>query len=132
MQDCEVAGSQEPNGCIPLGAPTLDEALQIEEAAERAFARLAAQVAAVCAAADWSVGVQLGHGLPVTAVLKGSPADEAGIQEGDIILKANGSRTPTLDDFDDRKDAVPPGEELRLTVFRAGSLVEVKVLRPQA
>jgi S1-C subfamily serine protease len=132
MQDCEVAGSQEPNGCIPFRAPTEDGALRIEDAAERAFARVAAHVAAVCAAAGWSVGVQLGHGLPVTAVLKGSPADEAGILEGNIILKANGSRTPTLDDFDDSKDAVPPGEELRLTVFRGGSLVEVKVVRPQA
>jgi putative serine protease PepD len=68
------------------------------------------------------LGVQLGEsddGAQVAAVTPGSPADRAGLQQGDVITEVEGEQA----NADDVRRAVAerdPGDELELTVVRDG------------
>ncbi|MEO3790425.1 PDZ domain-containing protein [Nonomuraea sp. B10E15] len=62
------------------------------------------------------VGGATGIGLLVSQAIKGSPADVAGIREGDVLVSVNGIRMNALDDFHDWIDECEPGDvgEVRL------------------
>ena len=63
-----------------------------------------------------AVGLPERDGLLIRAVEEGSPADVAGIKEGDLLVSADGR---AIGDFDALFDALEAaGEELRLTVVR--------------
>ena len=48
----------------------------------------------------------------------GSPAAEAGLAEGDLLVAAGGRPLTDVDDLYDALDAVPEGATLELTVIR--------------
>lgn len=67
------------------------------------------------------------HGALVAGVVKGSPADKAGIKQGDIILKMDGK---TIKDPSMLKNAIvlmAPDTSVTLTVNRNGSEKKVRV-----
>ncbi len=59
-------------------------------------------------------------GLVVTNVKSDTPADEAGIQQGDIIVKVNRKTVRDLSDFNEYIDAANPGDDVLLVVERGG------------
>jgi hypothetical protein len=59
-------------------------------------------------------------GLVVTRVTRGGPADQAGILENDIILKANGTKVNTPGDFKAVLKGLAVGDSLRLSILRDG------------
>jgi putative serine protease PepD len=70
------------------------------------------------------LGVELGDaedgGAQIGAVRSGSPADDAGLRAGDVVVKADGE---DVEDGDDLRRAVAerePGDELELEVRRDG------------
>jgi len=72
-------------------------------------------------------GLTQSSGALVAEVAQASPAEEAGLQQGDIIIGADGKViTSTADLFalDQSKD---PGDQVELTVDRGGDLGEVTV-----
>jgi 2-alkenal reductase len=86
--------------------------------------------------ADERVAAQLDvRGVVVLGVRRGSPADQAGIRPfeprsgtvGDIIVAANGRRTPTAADLAAVFDEAGVGKEVTLTVVRGDARREVKV-----
>jgi S1-C subfamily serine protease len=68
-------------------------------------------------------------GLPIMGCLEGSPAAEAGLRYGDILLAIDGTPTACWDDFlRARRQQVG---ELRASVFRQGTTFDVVMsLRP--
>ena len=60
----------------------------------------------------WPVGVQ------VMSVQTGSGAEIAGLQQGDIITKADGKTVTTVDELNKIKDSHKPGENLQLEVYK--------------
>ncbi len=58
-------------------------------------------------------------------VVPSGPADQAGLQPGDVLLEVNGR--PILDARMTMSDiaSIPPGERLPLTVMRSGEALEV-------
>ena len=48
----------------------------------------------------------------------GSPAAEAGLAEGDLLVKAGDRELRTVDDLYDALDGIEPGATLDLTVVR--------------
>ena len=60
----------------------------------------------------WPVGVQ------VMSVQTGSGAEIAGLQQGDIITKADGKAVATVDELNKIKDSHKPGENLQLEVYK--------------
>ncbi len=63
---------------------------------------------------------QVDHGVLVTEVLKDSPAEKAGIEAGDVILKIADKR---IDDYQDLLRTVnfyDPGDRVRIVISRRG------------
>ena len=72
-----------------------------------------------------SFGLQAPRGVIIAGVVPGGPADQAGLQPGDVLL-AVGQR-PVLDARMTMADiaAVAPGESLPLTLVRGGETLEI-------
>ncbi len=72
-----------------------------------------------------SFGLQAPRGVVIAGVVPGGPADQAGLQPGDVLLAID--NRPILDARVTMADiaAVAPGESLPLTVVRGGETLKV-------
>ncbi|RMF59678.1 MAG: PDZ domain-containing protein, partial [Calditrichaeota bacterium] len=64
--------------------------------------------------------VSPGEGVLVLSVVEESPAAEAGLKAGDVILKVEGHRVEDEKDLAERIRAHEPGDEIKLRVKRRG------------
>lgn len=60
----------------------------------------------------WPIGVQ------VMSVTEGSGAEVAGLEQGDIIVKADGQEITSVDDLNEIKDSHQPGEFIEVEVYK--------------
>ncbi|OZG70528.1 serine protease [Hahella sp. CCB-MM4] len=66
------------------------------------------------------------NGMLVTGIHDGSPAEEAGLKPGDVLLKINGKVVASATQGQQAVAMTRPGTSISLTVFRRGALLEVK------
>ena len=66
-------------------------------------------------------------GLSVYSIAEGSGAENAGIQIGDLIVKADGVAINTSKKLNEIRDKKAPGETIVLTVIRNGELKDITV-----
>ena len=66
-------------------------------------------------------------GIPVLGVAEGLAADQAGIQEGDIIVKLNGKETTTGQELSAALAETKPGDQIPVTVYRSGQTLDLTV-----
>lgn len=64
----------------------------------------------------------------VPAVIKGSPAEKAGLLAGDIILKVNNEEVDVKNSLTRLINDYTPGQELTLTVSREGKTSDLKII----
>ncbi|MCD8212358.1 MAG: trypsin-like peptidase domain-containing protein [Oscillospiraceae bacterium] len=67
-------------------------------------------------------------GIAVEAVTAGSPAQEAGVRTGDIILEANGQQTTTLDQLTSARNRAGVGGVLELTILRGDQTLTLTIV----
>lgn len=67
------------------------------------------------------------HGALVTDVIKGSPADHAGLKQEDVILSYNGNKVDNLSAFRNQVSLMSPGAKLKLKVNREGKVIDLLV-----
>jgi serine protease Do len=60
------------------------------------------------------------YGVEVTSVESGSPAEKAGLKQGDAVLHYNGQRIEGIDQFRRFVSETPVGREVKLDVVREG------------
>jgi serine protease Do len=79
---------------------------------------------------DFDVGalVVAGDQPGDVAVFEGSPADESGIQEGDVILAVNGAYLTQDLALAESLSLYHPGDEVTLTILREENLIEILVI----
>nr|WP_078900159.1 trypsin-like peptidase domain-containing protein [Streptomyces sp. SBT349] len=65
-------------------------------------------------------GARVGSSSDTPAVVPGSPADEAGVRDGDIITAVDGERVRSSDELIVKIRSHRPGDELELTLEREG------------
>jgi len=70
--------------------------------------------------------VQTNKGFYVTSLVSGSPAFEADVLPGDIVLEIDGQTASSLDGYLSMIDA-HKGETINLTIFRNGKKMEKSV-----
>ncbi len=83
----------------------------------------------------WSLGTQLDEdlwGVEVQSVTEGSAADKAGVQVGDFVVAAGGIDVSASRDLLRARRQYHVGEEMPMTLWRAGELVEVTLVLEQA
>lgn len=73
------------------------------------------------------LGVRLDEGAVVAAVAAGGPGDDAGLQPGDVIVRAGDRPVATVEDVFGALRERRPGDELTLEVVRAGQRRTVEV-----
>ncbi len=66
-------------------------------------------------------------GAVIGGVVAGSPADEAGLQQFDVITAINGEPIRTESDLPAGIDALSPGDEVELEVLRNGETMTLRV-----
>jgi serine protease Do len=72
-----------------------------------------------------SLGVSESKGLVVTNVDDGSPAAEAGVRRGDVIVEVNQKKTESLRDYRAALGRVGSGDSLLLLIRRGGNVLYV-------
>lgn len=76
---------------------------------------------------DYGALVLRGQNSGDLAVIPGSPADNAGIEENDIILELDGKKLTQKNQLADLLSEYKPGETVRLKVFHNGNEEEIEV-----
>ncbi|MEZ4600683.1 MAG: DegQ family serine endoprotease [Syntrophotaleaceae bacterium] len=74
-----------------------------------------------------SFGLENSNGALVTDVSHGSPADQAGIQRGDVVLALNGEPLTSMSDLPRQVAAMPVGQSAEIRLFRDGRIRDVTV-----
>jgi S1-C subfamily serine protease len=79
------------------------------------------------------MGAPVDQGAAIISIVPGSPADEAGLQVGDIVLGLAGQEVRQDLPLVNLLGAVPPGAQIELNVLRDGSELSIIVApRPSA
>ncbi len=74
-----------------------------------------------------SFGLKKVYGALVTEVVKDSPAEQAGLKRGDVILSYDGKELEDMKDLPRLVAATPVDKKVRMTIFRDGKEKKLKV-----
>ncbi len=109
----------------------MDEAVRVVEQLRTqgrvSRGRIGVQIGPVSKEVAESLGLPKAQGALVTGVEAGAPADKAGVEAGDIIVKFDGRAIEKSGDLPRIVGAIKPGTKATLTVFRRGSLKDLGV-----
>jgi len=74
-----------------------------------------------------SFGLEQKQGILVAKVVENSPAEEAGLKQGDVIVELDGNPVEKVAKFRNRIALTHPGTKVTLTIVRDGKKQEIKV-----
>ncbi|MBI5483358.1 MAG: DegQ family serine endoprotease [Deltaproteobacteria bacterium] len=74
-----------------------------------------------------SFGLKQARGALVNSIIKGGPADKAGVQQGDVITALNGTEVKDPSHLQRLVAEAGVGKSARVTVFRDGKTVELNL-----
>jgi len=74
-----------------------------------------------------ALGLDEPKGALVNQVTQDSPADDAGVQDGDVILSVNGKNINDSSELVNVVANYPPGEKVRVTIWRDGKEKELRI-----
>lgn len=110
----------------------MDEAVRVSEqlrlSGRVTRGRIGVQIGQVSKDVAESIGLGKPQGALVSSVEPGAPADKAGVEAGDIILKFDGKPVEKSSDLPRMVGSTKPGTKSSLTVFRRGSTKELSVI----
>lgn len=75
-----------------------------------------------------SFGLEESGGILISQIMDGSSAEEAGLQEGDIVVELNGKKTGKVGSFRNRVASTPPNTQVDLKIFRDGEYREISAI----
>ena len=71
-------------------------------------------------------------GVVLAGIVRGGPADEAGLEEGDIVVQADGTTVDTMEQLQREIRKKKPGDRLNLTIVRDGRRREASLTLQEA
>ena len=109
----------------------MDEAVRVVEQLRSqgrvSRGRIGVQIGPVSKEVADSMGLPKAQGALVTGVETGAPADKAGVEAGDIIVKFDGKPIEKSSDLPRVVGGIKPGTKSTVTVFRRGSTKDLAV-----
>jgi len=112
---------------IPINmAKALLPRLARDGSARRSFLGVDAQP--LDAALESALKLTSGRGALIASVEKGSPAEAAGLEPGDVVLSWNGGAVVTSEDLKIDAQLAIPGSHVKLAIVREGKRVERDVV----
>jgi len=109
----------------------MDEAVRVVEQLRTqgrvSRGRIGVQIGPVSKEVADSLGLPKAQGALVTGVEAGAPADKAGVEAGDIIVKFDGKTIEKSGDLPRIVGSIKPGTKSTLTVFRRGGMKDLSV-----
>jgi hypothetical protein len=93
----------------------------------RGRGRIGVELQSVSMALAESIGLSRAYGALVHAVVPSSPAEKAGVESGDVIIKFDGKLVETRKEFVDMVGAALPSANRAVTVLRRGKAIELNV-----
>jgi serine protease Do len=109
----------------------IDEAMRVADQLERTGrvtrGRIAVAIGEVTKDVADSLGLPKAQGALVSSVEPGGPADKAGIQPGDIIMKFNGQSVDTATDLPRMVGDTKPGTRATITIWRKGQTRDLPI-----
>jgi serine protease Do len=110
----------------------MDEAVRVSEQLRAngrvTRGRIGVQIGQVSKEVAESIGLGKPQGALVNSVEAGAPADKAGVEAGDIIVKFDGKPVEKSSDLPRMVGGTKPGTKSTLTVFRRGSIKDLSVV----
>ena len=100
---------------------------QIQDKGRVTRGRIGVQIQEVSKETADAFGLPKAGGALVNSVEKGGPADKAGIESGDIIVKADGKTVNTSSELPRIITQVKPGTKVTLQVWRKGASKDIVV-----
>jgi serine protease Do len=100
---------------------------QIQEKGRVTRSRIGVQIQEVSRETADAFGLAKASGALVNSVEKGGPADKAGIEQGDIIVKADGRNVSSSAELPRIITAVKPGTRIVLQVWHKGAIKDINV-----
>jgi serine protease Do len=101
---------------------------QIREKGRVTRGRIGVQIQEVTKEAADSFGLKNAMGALVNSVEKGGPAEKAGVEPGDIIIKVDGREVTNSNVLPRIVTQVQPGKKVMLTVWRGGQARDIGVV----
>ena len=101
---------------------------QIREKGRVTRGRIGVQIQEVSKEAADSFGLKSAMGALVNSVEKGGPAEKAGVEPGDIIIKVDGRDVTNSNVLPRIVTQIQPGKKVMLTVWRSGQSREIAVV----
>jgi serine protease Do len=109
----------------------IDEAMRVAEQLRTVGrvvrGRIGVQIGAVGKEVAESIGLGAARGALVTGVERDQPADKAGVEAGDIILRVDGKAVERSSDLPRLIGGLKPGSKAALQVFRRGATRDLTV-----
>ncbi|HTH72835.1 MAG TPA: DegQ family serine endoprotease [Trinickia sp.] len=109
----------------------IDEAMRVAEQLKTTGkvvrGRIAVAIGQVTKDVADSLGLPRAQGALVSSVEPGGPADKAGVQPGDIILKFNGTLVDADTDLPRMVGDTKPGTRANVTIWRKGQTTELPI-----
>jgi serine protease Do len=100
---------------------------QIQDKGRVTRGRIGVQIQEVTKESAEAFGLKQPTGALVNSVEKGGPADKAGVEAGDIILKVDGRDVTSSSALPRIVTVVRPGTKVNLTVWRKGAQKDIAV-----
>ncbi len=109
----------------------IDEAMRVAEqlkvSGKVTRGRIGVQIGELSKEVAESIGLPKPQGALVTRVESGGPAEKAGIQDGDVILKFNGVAVEKSSDLPRIVGVTKPGSKVTISIWRKGAGRELTV-----
>lgn len=110
----------------------IDEAMRVAEQLKAGGrvtrGRIGVRLAEVSKEVAESLGLPKAQGVQIAQVEPGSPAEKAGLQDGDVVLKYNGQTVEKSVDLVRLVSMTKPGAKSSMTVWRKGAVKEVSIV----
>jgi serine protease Do len=110
----------------------MDEAMRVSEqlrASGRVTrGRIGVQIEPVTKEIAESIGLGKAQGALINRIEPGAPADKAGLEAGDVIIKIDGKTIEKSSDLPRLVGNTTPGTKSNLTIFRRGATKELSIV----